>query len=283
MLENVFSCWHTSAAATGAGRASPSSCGIRVHFCARFGGSRPIRTHGSEQLRVSTSDWRCDAPLNVSVRPTNHSRGPTREKLTGHWRSPLLLREQQELLGAVSEHCGQHRVHHRSPPLASSRIRALALQPAARCYVVDERAPALDSWRRPSSLGETHFHHLTHPSYPALPLHRCCCWTAILNERLCLIRSLCLIISFLRSSPATSAWLFIAPAPACLSIDALHCDQRALQDTPLGTRRLPRPRPPLLDTLRGPSRTSGPPHIRAPAANFDPPDTLERALFAATL
>jgi len=54
-----------------------------------------------------------------------------------------LLREQREVLGAVSEHRGQHRVHLRSPPFASSRIRALASQPAARCYVVDERAPAL--------------------------------------------------------------------------------------------------------------------------------------------
>lgn len=89
-----------------------------------------MRTHGSEQLRVSTSDWRCDAPLNVSVRPANLSRGPTREKLTGgRWRSPLLLREQRELLGAAAGHREQHRVHLRSRPHASSRIRALAAGP----------------------------------------------------------------------------------------------------------------------------------------------------------
>ena len=60
-----------------------------VHICAHSSSSQPMRTHGSRELRVSTSDWKCDAPLNVSVWPANHSRGPTRERLTGgHRRTP---------------------------------------------------------------------------------------------------------------------------------------------------------------------------------------------------
>jgi hypothetical protein len=51
----------------GAERASPSPCRTPMHVCAHFCSNRPIRTHGSRELGVNTSDWRCDAPLLVSV------------------------------------------------------------------------------------------------------------------------------------------------------------------------------------------------------------------------
>jgi hypothetical protein len=78
-----------------------------------------------------------------------------------------------------------------------------------------ERAPTLRTGDDPPRK-RADFHHLTHHLALRFLPHRRCCWTTILNERLCLIRSLCLIISFLRSSPGTPASLFIAPAPACL-------------------------------------------------------------------
>lgn len=61
------------------------SCRLPMHSCscAHCGSIRPMRTTGRSQRCMSTSDWRCDAPLNVSVRPASHGRGPTRESRTG--------------------------------------------------------------------------------------------------------------------------------------------------------------------------------------------------------